>query len=288
MSGDAKVQLVVSDLDGTFLADDKSVPVENISAVQLLKERGVQFTFCTGRPVAMIAAYMKQADVTLPVIGCNGGFIYDAQQKSVLMAHTFEADVLRTLVEYSFLHKLDFLAYTAETVFYSPNSKRVEVFHAYNERARETGCEEASLTVIADEAQLVSKRITKILITELHGNDLQHIARFLQRVNTIECVPSTVDVLDIMPAGVTKGNAVKQLAEHLGVALKNVCVFGDTTNDISMLACAGISVCMANGTDDAKRAATCVTTKTNNDGGFAEGVHQFIFGDEMSAGKRDF
>ncbi|MBP3710797.1 MAG: HAD family hydrolase [Treponema sp.] len=280
MSDDTKVQLVVSDLDGTFLADDKSVPPENISAVQLLKERGMQFTFCTGRPVAMIAAYMKQAGVTLPVIGCNGGFIYDAQQKNVLMAHTFEAEIVRTLVAYSFLHELDFLAYTAETVFYSPNSKRVEVFRAYNERARETGCEEASLTVIADATQLVSERITKILITELHGNDLQHMAQFLQHVPTIECVPSTADVLDIMPAGVTKGGAVKQLAEHLGVALQNVCVFGDTTNDISMLECAGVSVCMANGTDDAKRAAAHVTTRTNNNGGFAEGVRQFVLGVE--------
>ena len=280
MSGDAKVQLVVSDLDGTFLADDKSVPPENISAVQLLKERGVQFTFCTGRPVAMIAAYMKQANVTLPVIGCNGGFIYDAQQKNVLMSHTFEKEVLHALVEYSAAHELDFLAYTAQTVFYSPNSKRVEVFHAYNERARKTGCEEASLTMIADTAQLVSEKITKILITELHGGDLQQMSHFLQHTSAIEYVPSTENVLDIMPAGVTKGSAVKQLAEHIGVTLQNVCVFGDTTNDISMLESAGISVCMVNGTDDAKRAATYVTTKTNNNGGFAEGVQRFVFGDE--------
>ena len=40
---------IVSDIDHTFLADDRSVPQINIEALKYFKSEGGQFTFATGR-----------------------------------------------------------------------------------------------------------------------------------------------------------------------------------------------------------------------------------------------
>ena len=42
--------------------------------------------------------------------------------------------------------------------------------------------------------------------------------------------------------------------------------FGDWDNDIGMLRTAGMGVCMANGSEGAKRAANMITASNNDDG----------------------
>ena len=66
--------------------------------------------------------------------------------------------------------------------------------------------------------------------------------------------PSAVaPVLDIMPAGWNKGEAVKLLCEHVGCGLDEVVVFGDANNDLTMFASVPNSVAVAGATPEAAR-----------------------------------
>jgi Cof subfamily protein (haloacid dehalogenase superfamily) len=52
--------------------------------------------------------------------------------------------------------------------------------------------------------------------------------------------------IDVLPAGWDKGKAVTFLAEYLGLSLDEVVVFGDSDNDLAMLAAVPNSVTVAN------------------------------------------
>lgn len=62
--------------------------------------------------------------------------------------------------------------------------------------------------------------------------------------------------IDILPAGWSKGHAVKVLAEYLGLSLDEVVVFGDSENDVSMFQAVEYSVAMRNSSAEALAAAT--------------------------------
>lgn len=276
-----RIRLVVADLDGTFLNDEKIITAENLTAVRNLADNNILFSFCSGRPVSMIGAFVKQADVRIPVIGCNGGFVYDPVKKSALLSRTFPAETFAALTEYSLSGGFDYLAYTADTVYYSVNSRRIRVFRDYNQYAEKENCAPAILKCITHADSVPREKICKVLITELHGNDLEKMSGFLSGMSGIVCTPSMAGVLDLMPEGVSKGAGVAYLAAFLGIDVKDVCVFGDNTNDVSMMQRAGISVCMANGTEDARKAAVFVTERTNNDSGFAEWISGYLREPEM-------
>jgi len=64
-----------------------------------------------------------------------------------------------------------------------------------------------------------------------------------------------LSLLDILPAGCSKGTALTRLAASLGIDLKEMMAIGDNWNDLSMLEIAGIPVLMENAPDDLKEIA---------------------------------
>ncbi|MBS1821451.1 MAG: HAD hydrolase family protein, partial [Acidobacteria bacterium] len=62
-------------------------------------------------------------------------------------------------------------------------------------------------------------------------------------------------IVDILPPGCSKGNAVMHLARMRGVEREEILAIGDNWNDVSMLETAGSAVLMANAPDDLKAVA---------------------------------
>ena len=72
--------------------------------------------------------------------------------------------------------------------------------------------------------------------------------------------------LELNAAGATKGAALAALCRALGVDPLDTAAFGDGTNDVSMLAAAGVGVAMANGAPETRQAADLVTVSNQEDG----------------------
>jgi hydroxymethylpyrimidine pyrophosphatase-like HAD family hydrolase len=65
-----------------------------------------------------------------------------------------------------------------------------------------------------------------------------------------------LSILDILPAGCSKGAALLRLAAARGVKAEEILAIGDNWNDISMLEVAGRAVLMGNAPEDLKAVAT--------------------------------
>jgi hydroxymethylpyrimidine pyrophosphatase-like HAD family hydrolase len=70
-----------------------------------------------------------------------------------------------------------------------------------------------------------------------------------------------------------KGSGVHFLCSYLNVDVNDIAVIGDNHNDISMFNETNCSVCMKNGDELAKSAATFVTKNDNDNGGWCEAVN---------------
>ena len=87
---------------------------------------------------------------------------------------------------------------------------------------------------------------------------------------------SSNEYCEIVNKGLNKGNALRQLAELIGVDIEDTIAAGDAANDISMIEAAGIGCAMSNATDDVKKVADYVTENDNNNSGVAEIIRKFI------------
>ena len=88
-------------------------------------------------------------------------------------------------------------------------------------------------------------------------------------------VSSRFDNFEVMNKGVSKGNAVKILADYYGINSEQVICIGDSENDLSMIKFAGLGVAMGNGSQVVKEAAQYITDSNNCDG-VAKVIEKFV------------
>ena len=77
---------------------------------------------------------------------------------------------------------------------------------------------------------------------------------------------STPYFIELLPIGIDKGLALKQLLPRLGMTTANLMAFGDSYNDITMLQAAGLGVAMGNAEEAVKAVADYVTDSNEADG----------------------
>src|SRR5438067_13543273 len=73
MAGRRKTSLVIADVDGTLMTDQKTLTERAIAAVQALRKAGVKFAITSGRPPRGIAMLVEPLALDGPSAGFNGG-----------------------------------------------------------------------------------------------------------------------------------------------------------------------------------------------------------------------
>ncbi|HEY6412658.1 MAG TPA: HAD family hydrolase [Edaphobacter sp.] len=93
-----------------------------------------------------------------------------------------------------------------------------------------------------------------------------------------------LSIVDILPAGCSKGAALLRLAEQRGVKAEEIVAIGDNWNDVSMLEVAGRAVLMANAPEDLKTVAVergWVLGKRHDEDGVAVAVEAALAGESL-------
>ena len=69
------ISAVLADVDGTLVTKNKLLTERAIQAVNRLRERGVVFTICSGRPPRGLRMLVEPLRLTMPMAAFNGGVI---------------------------------------------------------------------------------------------------------------------------------------------------------------------------------------------------------------------
>jgi hypothetical protein len=99
-----------------------------------------------------------------------------------------------------------------------------------------------------------------------------------------------LSLLDILPAGCSKGTALSRLAVSLGIELREMMAIGDNWNDLSMLDIAGMPVLMENAPNDLKEIARSrgwAFTGHHHEDGVAEAIEAVLSMPIQPAGQRE-
>jgi Cof subfamily protein (haloacid dehalogenase superfamily) len=263
----ARISALVSDVDGTLVRKDKSLPDANREAVARLALRGIAFAIVSSRPPRGLAPLVQALGVSTMAAGFNGGMIVDASL-AVLEQHLLEPDLARMAVATLVTQGADVWVFSGVDWFIRnlngdqvPLEIRTVEFPPTVVPAFGVELEAAGKIVGVSLDPILLNRCEAVLASRVAG-----------RANVVR---SQSYYLDITHRLANKGHAVRAIARRLGAPLNEVCVIGDAANDVAMFEAAGFSIAMGDANPAVQAAADAVVARAD-DAGFAEAVERYV------------
>ena len=262
------VRLVIADVDGTLVTQEKVLTKRATEAVLRLHEAGIQFSITSGRPPKGMAMLIDPLKLTQPLAAFNGGVLIKPDLKTVVDQKFLPVGVPEKVIEALEKHGLDVWLYTdTEWFVRDPNAPHV---------AREQWTVKFPPTVVKTFAGLLD-RVAKIVGV---SDDYDRVAKCEKDVQQaggthISAARSQPYYLDVTHPRANKGEVVLSLSRLLNIPPKEIATMGDMPNDVLMFKQSGMSIAMGNASAEVQAAATNVTS-TNEEEGFANAIEKYI------------
>ena len=109
------IALLVSDVDGTLVTDNKQLTASAVQAVRSLSEAGIVFAITSSRPPIGLRTLIASLGITTPVGAFNGGLIVSPERLEPIQGNPLPADIARRTIA--------FLAGRRELVTYKAGSE---------------------------------------------------------------------------------------------------------------------------------------------------------------------
>jgi Cof subfamily protein (haloacid dehalogenase superfamily) len=264
---DPPIQLMLADVDGTLVTNDKVLTDRAIAAVGKLRDAGITFAVTSGRPPRGMAMLVDPLALETPIAAFNGG-LFVHPDMTVIESRTIPEDLVEPIIGLIDSFGLDAWVYRGADWFV------LDLKGAHVDREQWTVKFAPTLT---DSFSGLTDGVAKIVGV---SDDLDAVAkaetkardRFGDHVSAARSQPY---YLDVTHPKANKGGVVAYLSKHYDIAPEHIATIGDMPNDVLMFSPSGLSIAMGNASSEVQRAARRVTT-SNEDEGFANAVERYV------------
>jgi Cof subfamily protein (haloacid dehalogenase superfamily) len=265
---DATVKLMLADVDGTLVTQDKVLTDRAIAAVHQLHDAGVIFAITSGRPPRGMAMLIEPLGIETPIAGFNGGVMVD-RNMNVIEQRALPEALVAPVSDLMKSFSLDVWLYTGAD-WYVPKADGPHV-------AREAWTVKFEPKIMKDGINGLTENVAKLVGV---SDDHDAVAKATEAAHDkfgdhVTAAASQPYYLDVTHPLANKGAVAKYLAQRYKLDENDIATIGDMPNDVLMFAHSGLSIAMGNASPEVKRSARRVTT-SNEDEGFANAVDRFV------------
>jgi Cof subfamily protein (haloacid dehalogenase superfamily) len=262
------VKMVIADVDGTLVTQEKVLTKRATEAVLRLHDAGIQFSVTSGRPPRGMAMLIEPLKLTQPLAAFNGGVLIQPDLATVVAQNFLPAGVPEQVIDSIEKHGLDVWIYTATDWFV----RDVNAPHV----AREQWTVKFPPKVVKTFDGLLGQ-VAKIVGV---SDNLEAVAKCETDVQQaggthISAARSQPYYLDVTHPKANKGEVVLAMSKLLNIPAEAIATIGDMPNDVLMFKKSGVSIAMGNASKEVQASATYVTS-TSEDEGFAKAMEEFV------------
>jgi hypothetical protein len=274
------VRLVIADVDGTLVTQEKVLTERAIQSVVKLRDSGIKFVITSGRPPRGMAMLVEPLKISEPIAGFNGGVITKPDLATVVTKNILPPLMAEKVIKLILDHKLDAWLYSA-TEWYVRDVNAPHV-------AREQWTVKFPPKVVANFDNLL-ENVAKVVGVSDDLDAVQRCEKDAQHAcgDQASAARSQPYYLDVTSPKANKGEVVLAMSKLLDIPVDQIATIGDMPNDVLMFKKSGISIAMGNASADVQKSATYVTP-SNEQEGFAEAMEKFVLqqsGSQKSAGQ---
>jgi Cof subfamily protein (haloacid dehalogenase superfamily) len=264
-----KISLVLADVDGSLVNEEKVLTKRAQNAVKELRRAGIRFAITSGRPPLGMAMLFDPLELDTPIAGFNGGLFVE-RDLTILEQKTVPVDVANQAIDLIREHGLDPWVYRGNDWLIT----KADAPHV----AREAWTVKFEPKIVPDVGDKLDQ-VAKIVgvsddYDKVRRCEADAQAAFGQHATAARSQPY---YLDITNKEANKGAVVEYLSSHLNVPADEIATIGDQPNDVLMFKRSGFSIAMGNASDEVKSQADA-TTDSYNDEGFAKAMERLILG----------
>ena len=274
------IKLVATDLDGTFLRNDKTISERNLAALELLGTKNVVRVVATGRNLRKVNEVIPDHVPFDYIVFSSGAGVYDFRTREHIFSQNISEFSANKLIGYLIGQDLNFHAFWPvpqnHNLFYHRGSLPCEEFERYFSFHN-------SFAFPLPESRRIESGLCQLLVVIPGDED-----RFLKMKAGIEEICPEVRIirssspletgyiwLEIFHREVSKGNGVLHLCNRLDILPEQTVGIGNDYNDIDLLEFTEHSFL----TDNAPRVlkASFSLLPTNEEDAFAHAVEKIIY-----------
>lgn len=277
-------KLVAIDLDGTMLNQYGIVTEKTKETIKKVQERGIEVIIASGRPIDSIKTIAKEIESKKYFISGNGAIIYDIKKDEIIYENILKKSKALDIIKICEENSIYYNIYTEKEIIAKSLNYNTLYYHKENLNKEEEN--KTHINIVQDIYDYILKReekILKIMICDENQTIFNSIMRKIKEVQDIEVlevshmsrkiikqgteeVPIEYFYTEISAKNVDKWNALKVLAEKIGISKEEIIAIGDNINDKKMIQNSGFGVVMAGSTPEITSIADYVTSSNSEDG----------------------
>lgn len=258
------VKLIVSDMDGTLVNDEKKIDETIYEILPKLKAMGTRFVVASGRQYPSLCKDFQEHVKDVVIVSENGAFIMDNGRE--LYAKCMTAEQVK--------HALD-AAFAVEGIEPIVCAKHVTYTRSEEMKAFLESPKFNYKMALAEDLYHTAEDVIKVSMIVVNGENTVAMFRKVRAEldESLNLVTSGEGCMDTGIYGVNKGTAVAALQEMWGITPEETMVFGDQYNDVEMFEKAHYSFAMEGAVEGVKKKAR-FAAGSNNEGGVVKEIRK--------------
>ncbi len=258
------IRLVVTDLDGTLLDDEREIHDEFWPLADELFARGVVFAPASGRYYFSLRQKFAAIADEVVFIASNGAHV-------VVRGTTYLADTLPRETAAEVVRRIRDVP-GAGVVLCGLRSAYIEDGDAV---LVDWISPHYPVLALVDDLTAVDDDVLSVGIFDTVGAEENSLPALADLGSVVKLMATDPHWVDVVSPTADKGSAVRRLQERLGITPDQTMVFGDYLNDLEMMSTATYSFAMANAHPLLKELATW-TAPTNSANGVVRTIRTVL------------
>lgn len=245
------MKLLLFDLDGTLLDNDKKISKRTLESIKACRERGILVGVSTSRSEQNCLTFLPklQPDILIS----SGGALVKRGDTHIYKAE-FSGEEVRSMIA------------TAREICGSDCEITIDTLteHYWNYRIDPKKQDKSWGDTIYSDFKDFNQAALKVCV-EIFDDVCAE--RLKSSLPDCDCIRFTDGYwYKFTKAGVTKEKAIEQVCAACDVSLADITAFGDDLADIGMLKLCGTGIAMGNALDEVKESADMVIGRNDEDG----------------------
>lgn len=261
------IELIVFDMDGTLLNGSNEIGIESQRLIKALREKGMRFTFATGRLHSAVIEHANLLGLRTPLITLDGALIKSMSDEIIYESYIPQKYVKKAIKLADF-YLLNIGLCHADAIYFTEHSPLVpELLDKFGATYIEVDSldeylEETLELVVAsdykDSVRFIEKKMTFPNAFGLNTS----FYKSQRRGDTY--------FFEVRKHGSSKGKGLARLLKKLKINIEEVAVMGDWHNDRTLFETKAVKVAVDNAVNEIKSLADFITSKSNEEDGVAE------------------
>jgi len=249
-------KLIVTDVDGTLLDRDSTLPAYNKKALFACIDKGIGVILATGKTMDAIYPLVKSLNLKLPQITQSGATTVNRDLRiinSIIIGPNNYFELIKIIKKKGYW---PLTCLEDGKIFYDNYHPNMGYIKAVGEKL---------IKVDSIETKYFAKHSAVISIPIKETDPLDNFLR-KKYSHKLQIVRSGEYFFDILNKNATKGNALLEILKILNIEQSQVVAFGDSYNDLSLFDVAGLKIAVKNSYPQILKRADIITDENYNCG----------------------